>query len=58
VLVLNADLGIPREQTLRGVEVIAVDIETDSVPLAGHAFAADKPDWTASCLVRFFGANK
>lgn len=54
VLVLNAGLGIPQEQTLRGVSQVFANVEHDKVLLAGHAFAADRPDWTASRIISFF----
>lgn len=53
VLVLNAGLGIPQEQTLAGVEQVFAHVEHDKVLLAGHAFAADRPDWTADRLIEF-----
>ena len=53
VLVLNAGLGIPQEQTLGGVEQVFANVEHDKVLLAGHAFAADRPDWTADRIVHF-----
>lgn len=53
VLVLNAGLGIPQEQTLGGVEQVFAHVEHDKVLLAGHAFAADRPDWTAERIIRF-----
>lgn len=55
VLVLNAGLGIPQEQTLGGVEQVFAQVEHDKVLLAGHAFAADRPDWTADRIIRFVG---
>jgi pimeloyl-ACP methyl ester carboxylesterase len=54
VLVLNAGLGIPQGQTLSGVEQAFANVEHDQVLLAGHAFAADRPDWTANRLISFF----
>jgi pimeloyl-ACP methyl ester carboxylesterase len=53
VLVLNAELGIPQHQTLGGVEQVFANVEHDLVPAAGHAFAADRPDWTAPRILRF-----
>jgi pimeloyl-ACP methyl ester carboxylesterase len=53
VLVLNAGLGIPQEQTLSGVSQVFANVEHDKVLLAGHAFAADRPDWTADRIVSF-----
>ena len=53
VLVLNAGLGIPQEQTLGGVEQVFAHVEHDKVLLAGHAFAADRPDWTAQRIITF-----
>ena len=53
VLVLNAGLGIPQEQTLGGVTQLFANVEHDKVLLAGHAFAADRPDWTADRIIRF-----
>jgi len=53
VLVLNAGLGIPQDQTLGGVEQVFANIEHDKVLLAGHAFAADRPDWTADRIRTF-----
>ncbi len=55
VLVLNAELGIPQEQTLEGARQLFANVEHDKVPLAGHAFAADRPDWTADRIIRFIG---
>ena len=57
VLVLNAGLGIPQEQTLGCVEQVFANIETDKVLLAGHAFAADRPDWTSERLISFLKAS-
>ena len=53
VLVLNAELGIPQAQTLGCAEQAFADVEHDMVPLAGHAFAADRPDWTADRIAAF-----
>jgi pimeloyl-ACP methyl ester carboxylesterase len=53
VLVLNAGLGIPQEQTLGGVKQVFANVEHDKVLLAGHAFAADRPDWTAHRILSF-----
>lgn len=53
VLVLNAGLGIPQEQTLGGVRQVFTNVEHDKVLLAGHAFAADRPDWTAGRIIDF-----
>lgn len=53
VLVLNAGLGIPQEQTLEGVGQVFANVEHDKVLLAGHAFAADRPDWTADRIISF-----
>ena len=53
VLVLNAGLGIPQEQTLGGVAQVFTNVEHDKVLLAGHAFAADRPDWTADRIIAF-----
>lgn len=53
VLVLNAGLGIPQAQTLGCVERAFAHVEHDKVLLAGHAFAADRPDWTADRIIRF-----
>ena len=53
VLVLNAGLGIPQEQTLGGVSQVFANVEHDKVLLAGHAFAADRPSWTADRIIRF-----
>ena len=53
VLVLNAGLGIPQEQTLGGVTQVFANVEHDKVLLAGHAFAADRPSWTADRIIRF-----
>ena len=54
VLVLNAGLGIPQDQTLGGVVQVFAHVEHDKVLLAGHAFAADRPDWTADRIIEFF----
>ena len=56
VLVLNAGLGIPQEQTLGGVEQVFANVSHDKVLLAGHAFAADRPDWTANRILDFFAS--
>ena len=53
VLVLNAGLGIPQDQTLGGVVQVFAHVEHDKVLLAGHAFAADRPDWTADRIIEF-----
>lgn len=53
VLVLNAGLGIPQQQTLDGVRQVFANVEHDKVLLAGHAFAADRPEWTANRIVTF-----
>jgi pimeloyl-ACP methyl ester carboxylesterase len=53
VLVLNAGLGIPQEQTLEGVEQVFARVAHDKVLLAGHAFSADRPDWTAQRILDF-----
>ena len=53
VLVLNAGLGIPQDQTLGGVAQVFEHVEHDKVLLAGHAFAADRPDWTADRIIEF-----
>ena len=53
VLVLNAGLGIPQDQTLGGVNQVFANVEHDKVLLAGHAFAADRPDWTADRIISF-----
>ena len=53
VLVLNGEAGIPQEQTLGSVEQVFAKVEHDKVPRAGHAFAADRPDWTADRIVSF-----
>ena len=53
VLVLNGERGIPQHQTLATVERVFATIEHDKVPTAGHAFAADSPDWTADRIIRF-----
>jgi pimeloyl-ACP methyl ester carboxylesterase len=53
VLVLNAGLGIPQAQTLGGVSQVFANVEHDKVLLAGHAFAADRPDWTADRIISF-----
>jgi pimeloyl-ACP methyl ester carboxylesterase len=53
VLVLNAGLGIPQDQTLAGVSQVFANVEHDKVLLAGHAFAADRPDWTADRIISF-----
>ena len=57
VLVLNAGLGIPQEQTLGGVLQVFENVEHDKVLLAGHAFAADRPDWTADRILRFLKSS-
>ena len=56
VLVLNAGLGIPQEQTLGGVDQVFSNVSHDKVLLAGHAFAADRPDWTANRIIDFFAS--
>ena len=53
VLTLNAELGIPQGQTLSSVESAFIDVQYDTVPRAGHAFAADSPDWTADRIAAF-----
>lgn len=53
VLALSADLGAPQAQTLGCVEQAFAHVEHDRVLLAGHAFAADRPDWTADRIIRF-----
>lgn len=53
VLVLNAALGIPQAQTLEGVQRAFANVVSDKVLLAGHAFAADRPDWTADRVISF-----
>ena len=53
VLVLSAELGIPQDQTLGSVEGAFVNVEHDKVLLAGHAFAADRPEWTAERISKF-----
>lgn len=53
VLVLNGEFGIPQEQTLGNVEQVFAKVAHDKVPLAGHAFAEDCPDWTADRIIRF-----
>lgn len=53
VLVLNAEHGIPQQQTLAGVRRIAPAATADLVPDAGHAFAADNASWTVRRLVEF-----
>ena len=58
VLVLNAGLGIPQDQTLGCVERAFAHVEHDKVLLAGHAFAADRPDWTAERIVSFLSAKR
>ena len=57
VLVLNAGLGIPQDQTLGGVKQVFANVEHDKVLLAGHAFAADRPDWTADRIIGFFKSS-
>ena len=54
VLVLSAEKGIPQGQTLGCAGRVAARVEADTVPRAGHAFAADNPAWTADRLIRFF----
>ena len=54
VLVLNAELGIPQDQTRSCVKSAFINVEPDRVPLSGHAFAADMPDWTADRITAFF----
>jgi pimeloyl-ACP methyl ester carboxylesterase len=56
VLVLNAGLGIPQEQTLGGVSQVFANVEHDKVLLAGHAFAADRPDWSVARIISFLQA--
>jgi pimeloyl-ACP methyl ester carboxylesterase len=58
VLVLNAGLGIPQAQTLGCVEQAFAHVEHDQVLLAGHAFAADRPDWTADRIIRFLQPDR
>ena len=58
VLVLNAGLGIPQAQTLGCVEQAFAHVEHDKVLLAGHAFAADRPDWTADRMIGFLQPDK
>ena len=53
VLALSAGLGIPQAQTLGCIEQAFAHIEHDKVLLAGHAFAADRPNWTADRLITF-----
>ena len=53
VLVLNGEKGIPQQQTLANVERVFATVEHDKVPSAGHAFAADRPDWTADRIIGF-----
>ena len=57
VLVLNGDGGLPQDILLDGVSRAAVSVESDILPAAGHAFAADNPDAGAERLHRFFAAN-
>ena len=35
-------------------ERVFATVEHDKVPSAGHAFAADRPDWTADRIIDFF----
>ena len=57
VLVLSAELGIPQDQTLASVESVFLNVEHDKVLLAGHAFAADRPEWTADRISKFLKAE-
>ena len=54
VLVLNGERGVPQAPLLAGVEQVAADITTDTVPNSGHVFAEDNPAWVAERLTRFF----
>lgn len=55
VLVLNGEDGLPQSVLLEGVRHTAADVTADTVPAAGHLFAADNPDWVAERLLWFFG---
>ncbi|WP_165906294.1 alpha/beta hydrolase [Streptomyces sp. Z26] len=57
VLVLNGEHGLPQGVLLDGARAVATDIRADTVPGAGHTFAADNPRWTADRLARFLTAE-
>ena len=57
VLVLNGDQGIPQAMLLGGVKQVASDVDADTVPHSGHAYAADNPDWVVERLTRFFATS-
>lgn len=57
VLVLNGERGIPQSQTLGCVRQVAMNVQTDLVPNAGHLFAQDNPEWFARRLHAFLSEN-
>jgi len=54
VLVLNGEKGIPQDNLLQGARRAAEHVEADIIPMSGHTFARDNPEWVAERLKNFF----
>ena len=51
---LSSKRGLYQAPLPAGVQQVAADIVTDTVPSSGHTFAEDNPGWVAERLSYFF----